>query len=183
MSNTVYTRSYVSMIEVHDQLKTCPKCATAQPLTCFYKTQSTCKSCCSEYTKEWYRKNKDGAISRAKDWVRSNPKQHRATALMRNYNLPIERYEAFVVEQQNRCAICLVEFTDEKRQGAFVDHDHGCCPGYKSCGKCIRGLICMSCNMTLGLAKDRPQILEKAALYLKERAIVQNINDTVHSLS
>ena len=28
-----------------------------------------------------------------------------------------------------------------------VDHDHSCCEGGNSCGKCIRGVLCRGCNM------------------------------------
>lgn len=31
-----------------------------------------------------------------------------------------------------------------------VDHDHKCCPGQYSCGKCIIGLLCRNCNAMLG---------------------------------
>ena len=36
-------------------------------------------------------------------------------------------------------------------QGFNIDHDHNCCgKGGLSCGKCIRGMLCTSCNTGLG---------------------------------
>lgn len=51
--------------------------------------------------------------------------------------------------------------------GVVVDHDHGCCPGGASCGKCVRGLLHSSCNRVLGSAKDDPSVLDGAAAYLR----------------
>lgn len=33
-------------------------------------------------------------------------------------------------------------------KGYEVDHDHGCCPEERACGKCIVGLVCHKCNVT-----------------------------------
>jgi len=33
---------------------------------------------------------------------------------------------------------------------AQVDHDHACCPGAVSCGRCVRGFICAGCNQDAG---------------------------------
>lgn len=64
------------------------------------------------------------------------------------------------------CAICS---TDIKGKYA-IDHDHTCCKGIQSCGRCIRGLLCHMCNLGLGSFKDSPQSLRKAISYLeKER--------------
>jgi hypothetical protein len=48
-----------------------------------------------------------------------------------------------------------------------VDHDHSCCPAdSKSCGKCIRGFLCKTCNSGIGLLGDSAEILARAAGYL-----------------
>ncbi len=59
------------------------------------------------------------------------------------------------------CAIC---GTTERR--LVVDHDHSCCPGPKSCGECVRGALCGTCNTGLGSFRDDPANLEAAIGYL-----------------
>lgn len=49
-------------------------------------------------------------------------------------------------EQGGVCAICK---QPPRRNKLHVDHDHSCCPGKRSCGRCIRGLLCASCNSKL----------------------------------
>lgn len=34
--------------------------------------------------------------------------------------------------------------------GPVIDHAHTCCEGRRSCGSCIRGMLCNGCNMALG---------------------------------
>jgi hypothetical protein len=58
--------------------------------------------------------------------------------------------------------MCLVPFAE--RQAIFVDHDHGCCPDEKrSCGGCVRGLLCLRCNTGLGYIE---RMYELATAYL-----------------
>lgn len=94
--------------------------------------------------------------------------------LMSKYSISIEQYESMLSDQGNTCAICDGKETRiDNRYGATarlaVDHDHACCPGDTSCGKCIRGLLCHSCNTAIGKLKDDPAILRKAANYLEAR--------------
>lgn len=77
-----------------------------------------------------------------------------ATRLARvtsTYSLTPEVYEALYRAQNGACYIC-------RRPGISkqlaVDHDHSCCPGPKSCGRCVRGLLCSPCNRYLGYIRD-----------------------------
>lgn len=67
-------------------------------------------------------------------------------------------------DQGGLCAAC---FSEIEMLSACIDHDHSCCPSEKSCGKCIRGLLCGKCNSGLGFFDDNPQKLIDAAEYLK----------------
>ena len=68
-------------------------------------------------------------------------------------------------QQNNCCAIC--KLPEPKPWRLSVDHDHSCCPGKSSCGKCVRGLLCDTHNRMLGLAGDDISVLENAIEYLK----------------
>lgn len=83
---------------------------------------------------------------------------------IRRYGISLEDYDALFSKQQGRCAIC------NKTQTKFlaVDHDHSCCSddATRSCGKCIRGLVCFECNIALGMVQDNVQILQAMIEYL-----------------
>lgn len=80
------------------------------------------------------------------------------------YGLTAATYEAMLVEQGYRCAICPASPGSE--EVFHVDHDHACCPGPRSCGACIRGLLCSRCNLGLGCFRDDPDRLLRAASYV-----------------
>jgi hypothetical protein len=79
------------------------------------------------------------------------------------YNVDAATMESKLKSQGNKCDVCGDNLTVP-----FVDHNHACCPGGKSCGKCVRGLLCRSCNMLLGFAKDDIDILTLAVKYLRK---------------
>lgn len=85
-----------------------------------------------------------------------------ASSVKLNYKLSVAEFLRMLTEQGDVCAIC-----KRNPDGHFaVDHDHACCPGKKSCGRCVRGLLCRSCNWAIGHMQDDPQRLRAAADYL-----------------
>jgi hypothetical protein len=84
---------------------------------------------------------------------------------VRKSKMAQEDYDGILADQSDGCAICGSVIPGGN--GRFhVDHDHACCPG-KSCGKCVRGLLCVNCNFMLGHAQDDPDVLRAAADYLE----------------
>lgn len=84
-------------------------------------------------------------------------------AIKWKFRMTPERYDELLALQGGGCGVCGGDPGDEH---FHIDHDHSCCPGKKSCGKCIRGLLCGECNRMLGLAHDDPQILQQGARYV-----------------
>lgn len=103
------------------------------------------------YQKEWYQRDED---FRAKQLIE------------KRYNIAPGGYEAMLLAQGGHCALC-PRTPEENGKRLGVDHDHVCCPGRDSCGKCVRGLVCQRHNLGLGYFDDDIAALEDAITYLK----------------
>jgi hypothetical protein len=71
---------------------------------------------------------------------------------MKKYSASVEWYRDKLIEQGGLCAVC--HHLNHSRRGELhrlqVDHDHRCCDlKTKSCGNCLRGLLCETCNVNL----------------------------------
>lgn len=86
----------------------------------------------------------------------------RQIRLAAHYGLTTDAFDALLQKQNGGCAICQTQEMDR----CAVDHDHSCCGGSKTCGKCIRGILCYPCNTALGLFKDSAKSLARALDYL-----------------
>jgi hypothetical protein len=112
-----------------------------------------CLPCAHVFHGRAYNK-RPGAVRRA---LRHN--------MNRLYGISLDQFDALRHAQDYRCAIChthedvLQSVTHKGQPGRLsVDHDH-------HTGR-IRKLLCRSCNVMLGQARDSPAVLRAGAAYL-----------------
>jgi len=94
-----------------------------------------------------------------------DPQQRRRYADKAKFRLTAEQSDE--IRSRGKCDVC--GETGGPKELA-IDHDHSCCPTQKTCGKCIRGLLCYHCNLILGHSKDSPELLKALADYLERSA-------------
>jgi nitrate/TMAO reductase-like tetraheme cytochrome c subunit len=100
------------------------------------------------------------ATERQQRWRADNPEKVKAIHRKHRYGMTQEEFDKRRAEQGNRCAICLIEFSDDDKQSTpRVDHRH-------VDGK-VRGLLCYACNTGLGFFRDDLVLLARALAYLK----------------
>lgn len=137
-------------------MKACSSCQELKYYTEFNKQkrtkdglQSSCRSCQAKYNR-----------SERSRGVR------RVYKLRYRYGLTPEKYQELLDAQGGVCKIC--KRIDWSGKTLDVDHDHSCCPGEISCGKCIRGLLCRRCNTIIGQVEESASVLKSMIDYLEE---------------
>lgn len=132
-----------------------------------------------KYSKRWYHANKKKAKASQKKWYNKNQlklKQYRKqyyrknkartkainrNSVLKHFGLTLESYNKMLMDQNFRCYICRVKVKRLKKSLA-VDHDH-------KTGK-VRGLLCNTCNIVLGLVKESTMRLGSMIDYLVQHA-------------
>lgn len=154
-------------------MKKCSDCRESKPLDEFYKDKSLrdgfrsrCKECSRAHGKAYYKKNKDRIHAKDKRYREENPDRVRDSRLRHWYNISLEQYNKMLKEQDYVCAICKRHNIAGK--SLSVDHNHKCCPGKRSCGDCVRALLCFKCNTTLGQFEDDEGYLQETLNYIKK---------------
>lgn len=145
-------------------MKTCSRCKQEKGVFCFSPSkvsadglQAWCTPCFKEYNKTRTRP------------IRTK-EDNRVAHLRMLYKLTPEQYDAILQSQGGGCKIC-GRVPDETKKNFSVDHDHSCCPGRYSCGKCIRGILCNRCNVVLGFIQDDHTIFERMKQYLVDGTV------------
>jgi hypothetical protein len=118
----------------------------------------------SKQKAEWYEKNREKTLTRVAQWRKENPEGEFNAYLKRKYGLTREVYDLLLVKQGGKCGICGGPPVGKSRKGKAhtrfdVDHCH-------KTGR-VRGFLCHPCNVLLGQARDRVEVLEAAILWLR----------------
>lgn len=173
--------------------KTCKGCLETKKLEEFHyrnkKPISQCKCCVrkvnndnysknrqkrKDYKKSYYLDNKEAIsvdkienykkdpkkhIEASKVWYQNNKGRVRDLSLQRNYGIDLETYNEMFRKQEGKCATCSTHQSELKRS-LCVDHDHETSE--------IRGLLCDSCNRSIGLLKENLKTISNVIVYLKK---------------
>jgi len=92
-------------------------------------------------------------------WKATKGKGYQQCARLRAvYGLTLEQYDTMLSTQGGSCSICKTVTPDHGSGRFVVDHCH-------TTGA-VRGLLCNSCNVLLGGAKDNQSVLLEAVQYL-----------------
>lgn len=147
-------------------MKKCTVCKEIKDLNSFSKRseaydgkRSECKTCNTKASINYQKRHPEKIKVINKRW---RDKHKEKLAIMRigyKYGVSPEEYQSMLDEQNGVCAVC---FKPEHRRGLSVDHCH-------KTGK-VRGLLCSTCNMAIGLLKDDTKIFNRVVEYLKEAA-------------
>lgn len=97
--------------------------------------------------------------------------QRRQWAIKTKYSVTPEWYDSKLAEQGGHCALCPTAVSSNHRKRYLeIDHDHACCAGKRTCGKCVRGLLCVACNCALAQIEKWADWPEQVRAYLNSYA-------------
>jgi hypothetical protein len=138
-------------------MKLCVKCQVIKEDFSFRKRENTLRSYCRDCEnfsyREYYKKNKASLLEVKKNYNKLNKEKNKFRDIKKLYGLSKESYNLMLTAQKGLCYIC-----KNAMKKICIDHCH-------NTGK-VRGLLCNSCNILLGHAKDDISLLSTASLYL-----------------
>lgn len=111
-----------------------------------------------DYSVQYRKKHIEKARQYNKRYYYNNLKADRICKIKNAYGLEFEDMKKMYIAQQGCCAICSTRFTC--RKDINVDHNH-------STGQ-IRQLLCKDCNRGIGIFKENPIFLHRAAEYINK---------------
>jgi len=166
---------------VQSSSRTCSRCRKSEPEAEFPPYRSSyCTACRPLAKSDWAERSR--ADIRAKESLQRAERHRRDPEgewrkeldkyLRSAFHITVDDYDRMYAEQGSCCGICRKPGRGSAKPTnggtrLAVDHDRRCCPGVKSCGKCIRGLLCGSCNPKLGFY----ELFESQCIVWRERRV------------
>lgn len=155
----------------------CTRCEVPKELDQFTKNKgkpnginSWCKRCYQVHASDERENNPKQARGRCRRWREQNLDSERERTrgvrktkdqtLRARFGITLAQYEAMLVAQGGKCAIC--QTTEPGgRWGTFcVDHNHAT--------GAIRELLCSGCNTAIGMVRENTETLTAAIHYLRK---------------
>lgn len=130
--------------------KRCTKCGVVQPRSAYQRRTSA-----PDGLQHWCRDCHSVANA---SYHKQHPTASQRKSLLRLYGFDYDDVAAAIKAQGGRCPLCGDTFADHWRS-ACVDHDHAT--------QRFRAILCRRCNAMLGQARDNPEVLIRAAEYLR----------------
>jgi hypothetical protein len=96
----------------------------------------------------WYATNKASIRAKVNEKHRADPDKRYFQIIKYRYKVTRERYAQLWAQG---CWLCGESLDDGAKNRPPIDHNHACCPGKMSCGKCVRGLAHQFCNHAIAL--------------------------------
>lgn len=112
----------------------------------------------------YYNSNcKKCSVQRAKSYRSNLPSEVRVerekwTRIWKTYRLRKNEYLELIADG---CEVC------GSKEKLCIDHDHSCCPGRYTCGRCIRGVLCSRHNAAEGMFESIEEIASLLAYCMK----------------
>jgi recombination endonuclease VII len=161
--------------------KRCTKCGELKDLSEFHRDRKArdglrpdCKTCVNKKSAEYYAENREDYRVKRAAYRDANREQIQVSGRVYSrksrtrfapggyrHRMLKEEWDRRWKEQNGKCYLCGDDLDDADKIG--TDHDHRCCGPDKSCEVCRRGIACIECNSLIGLAKDDPDRLRRAA--------------------
>lgn len=133
----------------------CVDCGVIKP----HQAKGRCKQCYMRDASDRLSARRRGKGRWGKDHARKyptrDPVKSRSATVLSRYGLSPSGHESLLKAQGGRCALCVASVGFNSP----VDHCH--------LTHRVRGVLCRTCNLTLGHAKDSPDLLRRAADYLE----------------
>ena len=93
-------------------------------------------------------------------YYRKTRNEHYWRNLRNKYGLSQDEFFGLLDMQEHSCALCKDPFKSLRQPNLHIDHCHET--------NQVRGLLCMKCNVGLGMLGDNVEGLTRALAYVKE---------------